>query len=473
MRLKTKSVGIIAAVFFVVLGASYLLFGRMKNDIMSRLGAVYAEKQVLYNRARVLHPLMRELALAQKLADSSALRAWARDEADPALRATGLRELEDYRRFFSDGSFFFVAHRSGHYYFNDRDDRYAATPLRYTLDPKKAADHWYYGTVESGAPYKLNVDFDEKLRVTKVWINVVVRDKGVPLGVVGTGIDLSEFLAAAVSSDQPGVANMFVEEGGAIQAHASVEEIDFRTISKEPSQRKTVFHLLDEEGDRNRLRAAMDRLRTKAGDNVEIIFARVNGKRHLLGLTFLQAIGWYNVTLMDTERMLGARRFVPFALLLLAALVVLSTSLVMMLNRFVIERISRLDDSMREFARGATPVPLAAEARDEMGRLEAGFQQMALTLRESADHLEDKVAARTLELAEKNEKLEKALAEISTLSGLLSTCSYCKKIRDQEGHWNTMESYISQRTTAKFSHGICPDCMARARMEIGSSGSEK
>jgi len=469
MKLKTKSVGLIAVVFFAVLGASYLLFGRMKDDIMSGLGAVYAEKQVLYNRARVLHPLMRELALAQKLADSSALKAWARNESDPALRAAGLRELEDYRRFFSDGSFFFVVQRSGHYYFNDRDGRYADTQLRYTLDAKKPEDHWYFGTVESGAAYKLNVDFDEKLNVTKVWMNVVVRDGDLPLGIVGTGIDLSEFLAETVSSDQAGVVNMFVEESGAIQAHASVDLIDFRTISKDPAARKTVFHLLDQPGDRSRLRAAMDRLHATTGDNVEVLLATVGGQRHLVGLSYLQAIGWYNVTLIDTERLLGAQRFVPFALLLLAALVVLSTALVLMLNRFVIQRISRLDLSMREFARGAPPAPLAPEARDEMGRLEEGFLQMARTLRESTEHLEEKVAARTRELAEKNEKLQKALAEINTLSGLLPTCSYCKRIRDQEGRWSTMERYISQRTTAKFSHGICPDCLGRARVEMGSS----
>lgn len=468
MKLKTKSVGLIAATFFTVLGASHLLFDRMKDDIMSGLGKVYAEKQVLYNRSRVLHPLMRELALARKLADSSTLKDWARDESDPARRIAGLRELEDYRRFFSDGSFFFVLQSSGNYYFNDRDNRYADAPLRYTLDPGKQADHWYYGTVASGATYQLNVDFDEKLHVTKVWINVVVRDGDVPLGIVGTGIDLSEFLAAAVSSDQAAVVNMFVEESGAIQAHADVRQIDYRTISKDASERKTVFQLLDTERDRQRLRAVMERLRTQAGDGVEVLFAAVGGQRYLIGLSYLKAIGWYNVTLMDTERMLGSQRFVPFALLMLAALVVLSTALVLLLNRFVFQRISQLDLSMREFARGAPPVVVATEARDEMGRLEAGFRTMAQTLRESTDHLEEKVAARTRELAEKNGRLQKALAEIRTLSGLLPTCSYCKKIRDQQGNWSTMEVYISQRTTAKFSHGICPDCLDRARQELGS-----
>ncbi|MHB1344542.1 MAG: hypothetical protein ACYCX3_09315 [Thermoleophilia bacterium] len=56
------------------------------------------------------------------------------------------------------------------------------------------------------------------------------------------------------------------------------------------------------------------------------------------------------------------------------------------------------------------------------------------------------------------ENLEKAPAEISTLSGLLPTCMNCKKIRDEAtGEWSSMEAYISQRSKAEFSHGICPD----------------
>ncbi|MDF1555355.1 MAG: hypothetical protein P1P84_19955 [Deferrisomatales bacterium] len=70
-------------------------------------------------------------------------------------------------------------------------------------------------------------------------------------------------------------------------------------------------------------------------------------------------------------------------------------------------------------------------------------------------------------LAQKNQKLEHALAEVRTLSGLLPTCMYCKKIRDHGGWWKPMEVYISQRTTAEFSHGICPDCLERAYADAG------
>ncbi len=57
--------------------------------------------------------------------------------------------------------------------------------------------------------------------------------------------------------------------------------------------------------------------------------------------------------------------------------------------------------------------------------------------------------------------LQKALAEIKQLSGLLPICSGCKKIRDDKGYWNQIEEYISAHSEATFSHGLCPDCLKK------------
>ena len=59
------------------------------------------------------------------------------------------------------------------------------------------------------------------------------------------------------------------------------------------------------------------------------------------------------------------------------------------------------------------------------------------------------------------QKLQNALDEIDTLRGILPVCSYCKKIRDDKGYWNQIESYISGHSQAKFSHSICPECMKK------------
>lgn len=56
------------------------------------------------------------------------------------------------------------------------------------------------------------------------------------------------------------------------------------------------------------------------------------------------------------------------------------------------------------------------------------------------------------------EKLQTALAEIKTLQGIIPICARCKKIRDDKGYWNQIESYIKAHSEAEFSHGLCPEC---------------
>ncbi len=48
------------------------------------------------------------------------------------------------------------------------------------------------------------------------------------------------------------------------------------------------------------------------------------------------------------------------------------------------------------------------------------------------------------------------------LSGLLPICSYCKRIRSDQDYWQQVESYISQHSEVRFSHGICPECYSKA-----------
>jgi preprotein translocase subunit YajC len=58
-------------------------------------------------------------------------------------------------------------------------------------------------------------------------------------------------------------------------------------------------------------------------------------------------------------------------------------------------------------------------------------------------------------------ELRESLAKVRTLSGLLPICANCKKIRDDKGYWNQIETYIRDRSEAKFTHGICPECIQR------------
>jgi len=71
------------------------------------------------------------------------------------------------------------------------------------------------------------------------------------------------------------------------------------------------------------------------------------------------------------------------------------------------------------------------------------------------------IAQKNDELKTVNDHLQEKIGEVNLLSGFLPICANCKKIKDDNGEWEQMEQYISKRSEATFSHGICPDCMKK------------
>jgi AmiR/NasT family two-component response regulator len=66
-----------------------------------------------------------------------------------------------------------------------------------------------------------------------------------------------------------------------------------------------------------------------------------------------------------------------------------------------------------------------------------------------------------MKLRRLNEELQAARAKVKMLSGLLPICASCKKIRDDKGYWQQVEVYIQDHSEAEFTHGFCPDCLAK------------
>jgi sigma-B regulation protein RsbU (phosphoserine phosphatase) len=80
------------------------------------------------------------------------------------------------------------------------------------------------------------------------------------------------------------------------------------------------------------------------------------------------------------------------------------------------------------------------------------------------------VGVRVLELqralAGRVRDLENALSCVKQLQGLLPICCYCKKIRDDQNYWHQVEAYVGTHAGVQFSHGICPECSDKLRVEL-------
>ena len=142
--LRGKFIFWLAAVFLLVMLCSAVAFHQVSDSIITALGERFAEKQALYDKARIRTPLLKEVLMARKLAESTELREWARHEDDPQLKQKAFQQLESFRYYFYDGSFSFIVNQSGHYYYNNRMGDYDQHELIYTLNRSNPADAWYF-----------------------------------------------------------------------------------------------------------------------------------------------------------------------------------------------------------------------------------------------------------------------------------------------------------------------------------------
>ncbi|OGQ99586.1 MAG: hypothetical protein A2521_16975 [Deltaproteobacteria bacterium RIFOXYD12_FULL_57_12] len=137
--------------------------------------------------------------------------------------------------------------------------------------------------------------------------------------------------------------------------------------------------------------------------------------------------------------------------------------------RSVIRPLQQLERLTGQIARGDLNSRLTIQDSGEIGSLASSFNRMTEALQQAQESLRNELDERERGRQEREKliaELQKALAEVKTLSGFLPICAACKKIRDDKGYWNQIESYIRDHTDAEFSHGICPDCVKKLYPEF-------
>jgi methyl-accepting chemotaxis protein len=129
------------------------------------------------------------------------------------------------------------------------------------------------------------------------------------------------------------------------------------------------------------------------------------------------------------------------------AVLVLGGIMAALFDQVITKPIIALADIARAVGGGDLERRVAFRGSDEIGLLAQAFDSM-IEKRSMAEREKENLIA----------ELRKALDEIKRLEGLLPICASCKKIRDNNGDWTQIETFISDRSNADFTHSICPDC---------------
>ncbi|MCL1814772.1 MAG: ATP-binding protein [Treponema sp.] len=128
-----------------------------------------------------------EVSLVLKMADSPLVQQYFLNPGDAELEKTAFAEFAGYRRILIPKSIFWANDIDKKFYLNDS---YA-----YTVDPNDPDNYWYNMTLHETGVFNFNINYNPDLNTTNFWINAPVLDLNLrPIGILGTGIDIANFI---------------------------------------------------------------------------------------------------------------------------------------------------------------------------------------------------------------------------------------------------------------------------------------
>ncbi|MBD9502409.1 biofilm regulation protein phosphatase SiaA [Pseudomonas sp. BGr12] len=409
--LRGKSVVALLIACLLALVPAVMLGWKAMEDIRTHFGLAFARNFTLLNQQKIIAPVIRELALSRRLAESVVTQDWLLSENDPARRALFFREAEGFRADQHNYSYFVVVDSSRHYYFNDSSSPLSNSP-RYTLSDTDPQDRWYFDTLARDETYNINVNYDAKLKVTKVWFNMVVRAGNEKVGLAGGGLDLTEFLDQFISRREAGVTPMIVDPEGAIQAHPDTRLIAFSSGSSGQAKHH-VYDLLANAQERTALRQTLRQAETNPGE-VETMWGTIDGKEQLIATAYIPQLRWHVLSAIDLHaaQVLDSRWIWPLVGTLAGLLAILLIGFAYTVDLLVLRPLRGLKQSAKAIAAGQYDSPLPRTRPDEIGELSSAFASMADQVRRHTEELEDKVQQRTQALEAANREMAAAQKKI-------------------------------------------------------------
>jgi methyl-accepting chemotaxis protein len=179
---------IISAVLFAIIfvGGSTAFAISMWRNVHASTGLELA-KTVEIERIKLEASVNGEIALALKMATSPIIIRHFLDPANSEIKRIAFDEIEAYRKAFSSGMVFWSSDTDNEFYFSEDN--------HYTIDVNDPGNYWYRMTLYETELYNFNINYNPEIQKVMLWINApVFLSDGTPVGLVGTGIDLSEFL---------------------------------------------------------------------------------------------------------------------------------------------------------------------------------------------------------------------------------------------------------------------------------------
>ena len=339
--------------FLLILVASGIAFVFSMRQIIRTNNGIELSQTLEIERLKLEFFVNSEISIALKMAGSPLIKRYFANPDNSELEALAFEELEAYRRAFKANSVFWINDKDKIFYSDDYES--------YILDPENAENYWYNMTLYETEVYNFNINYNPDLNITNLWINAPVFDDGRnPIGIVGTGIEISEFINT-VYMNYAGRADIyFFNDEGEITGAKNVEFV---------FQKRKINNELYDSG----LDITASAKNLNPGET--LTFDSPLGK---IAIGTLPLLEWYSVAILQdsTGDYNSAMTALFFAMLMVVALVFV------IFNVFIAGLLKPLRKSMEEAeisnrAKSAFLANMSHEIRTPMNSI-VGFSELAL-----------------------------------------------------------------------------------------------
>ncbi len=206
MNAKLKKISIILAIAGVI--GLVLLSGLIDSIARKRFRTQANDDMEMIARVKIASfetSMKEQLTLVLQMMKMPSIKEYLIQPDDEAIKAAAFKDLESFKESFKSKSIFWVSD-SDHKFWSDM-------AYSYDVNPDNPDEYWYNMTMYETDVYNFNINYNPSLKQTNLWVNAVVKDNGKPIGVIGTGIPLTDMIAEMYSGLDPRITMYLYNDG--------------------------------------------------------------------------------------------------------------------------------------------------------------------------------------------------------------------------------------------------------------------
>ena len=203
-KLKKISVAVGIIIFFIVIGLLLLIQGIARSRFRTQSNADM-EMVARVKRASFETSMNEQLTLVLQMMKMPSIIEYLQNPDDPKIKEAAFKDLTTFKESFKSKSIFWVSD-ANHEFWSDMQ-------YSYIVHPENPDEYWYNMTMYETDVYNFNINYNPSLKQTNLWVNGVIKVDGKPIGVIGTGIPLTDMINEMYEGLDPAVTMYLYNDG--------------------------------------------------------------------------------------------------------------------------------------------------------------------------------------------------------------------------------------------------------------------